>query len=109
MCNYTLFISPPLIAAADWMTSPMVFVFCTPDVKTSPRTNSTISSRSPGTNELPPPSQTETPRCPDFETRWLVKETKVVNSNYEHLHTRFTMSSFSLQCYFFLHHCEKSL
>ncbi|XP_064027812.1 spindle and kinetochore-associated protein 3 isoform X2 [Pogoniulus pusillus] len=64
--------------AADWMTSPMVFVFCTPDVKISPRTNSTVSSRSPGTNELPPPSRTETPRCPDFETRWLVKEAQQV-------------------------------
>ncbi|XP_054020490.1 LOW QUALITY PROTEIN: spindle and kinetochore-associated protein 3 [Dryobates pubescens] len=64
-------------AAADWTTSPMIFVFCTPDVKHSPKTNSTVSSRSTGTNELPPPSRMETPRCPDFETRWLVREAKV--------------------------------
>ncbi|KFV69993.1 Spindle and kinetochore-associated protein 3, partial [Dryobates pubescens] len=31
--------------AADWTTSPMIFVFCTPDVKHSPKTNSTVSSR----------------------------------------------------------------
>ncbi|KFQ38568.1 Spindle and kinetochore-associated protein 3, partial [Mesitornis unicolor] len=30
--------------AADWMTSPMVLVFCTPDVKTPSRTNSTALS-----------------------------------------------------------------
>ncbi|KFQ59748.1 Spindle and kinetochore-associated protein 3, partial [Pelecanus crispus] len=38
--------------AADWMASPMVFVFCTPDVKTPSRTNRTVLSRSPETNEL---------------------------------------------------------
>ncbi|KGL97766.1 Spindle and kinetochore-associated protein 3, partial [Charadrius vociferus] len=29
--------------AADWMASPMILVFCTPDVKTPSRTNSTLS------------------------------------------------------------------
>ncbi|XP_009977609.1 PREDICTED: spindle and kinetochore-associated protein 3, partial [Tauraco erythrolophus] len=57
--------------AADWMASPMIFVFCTPDVKISSRTNSTVLSKSPETNELPLPSRTETPQFPDFETRWL--------------------------------------
>ncbi|KFU99942.1 Spindle and kinetochore-associated protein 3, partial [Tauraco erythrolophus] len=42
--------------AADWMASPMIFVFCTPDVKISSRTNSTVLSKSPETNELPLPS-----------------------------------------------------
>ncbi|NWW52534.1 SKA3 protein, partial [Pedionomus torquatus] len=61
---------------ADWMASPMVLVFCTPDVKTS-RTNSTVS-RSPETNELPLPTHLQTPQFPDFETGWLKTEAKVV-------------------------------
>ncbi|NXA95508.1 SKA3 protein, partial [Melanocharis versteri] len=72
---------------ADWMASPMVFVFCTPDVKGSPKTNDTVLSRSPETKELPLPSHTATPQCPDFQTRWLKAEAKVVNSNYVHFHT----------------------
>ncbi|NXV87033.1 SKA3 protein, partial [Calonectris borealis] len=79
----------------DWMASPMVLVFCTPDVKIHSRTNSTVLSRSPKTNELPLPSHAGTPRFPDFETRWLKPEVKVVNSNYVHFHTLFTISSFS--------------
>ncbi|XP_056357341.1 spindle and kinetochore-associated protein 3 isoform X3 [Oenanthe melanoleuca] len=63
-------------AAADWMASPMVFVFCTPDVKSSSKTNNTMSSRSPETKELPLPSNTATPQCPDFQTRWLKAEAK---------------------------------
>ncbi|NXS58565.1 SKA3 protein, partial [Brachypteracias leptosomus] len=72
----------PIVRAekADWMASPMVLVFCTPDVKISSRTNNTVLSRSPETNELPLPSHTETPRFPDFETRWLKTEAKVGNS-----------------------------
>ncbi|XP_010133408.1 PREDICTED: spindle and kinetochore-associated protein 3-like [Buceros rhinoceros silvestris] len=64
--------------AADWMASPMVLVFCTPDVKISSVTNNTVLSRTPETNELPLPSHTETPRFPDFETRWLKTEAKQV-------------------------------
>ncbi|XP_075583845.1 spindle and kinetochore-associated protein 3 [Pelecanus crispus] len=64
--------------AADWMASPMVFVFCTPDVKTPSRTNRTVLSRSPETNELRLPSHAGTPRFPDFETRWLKTEAKQV-------------------------------
>ncbi|NWV71374.1 SKA3 protein, partial [Malurus elegans] len=71
---------------ADWMASPMVFVFCTPDGKVSSKTNSTVLSRSPETKELPLPSHTATPQCPDFQTRWLKAEAKVVNSNYVHFH-----------------------
>uniref|UniRef100_A0A803VJM0 Spindle and kinetochore associated complex subunit 3 n=1 Tax=Ficedula albicollis TaxID=59894 RepID=A0A803VJM0_FICAL len=63
-------------AAADWMASPMVFVFCTPDVKSSSKTNNTMLSRSPETKELPLPSNTATPQCPDFQTRWLKAEAK---------------------------------
>ncbi|XP_031955285.1 spindle and kinetochore-associated protein 3 isoform X2 [Corvus moneduloides] len=63
-------------AAADWMASPMVFVFCTPDVKVSCKTNSTVSSRSPETKEQPFPSHAATPQCPDFQTRWLKAEAK---------------------------------
>lgn len=77
------------------MASPMVLVFCTPDVKIHSRTNSTVLSRSPDTNELPLPNHAETPRVPDFETRWLKPEAKVVNSNYTRFHTLFTISSFS--------------
>ncbi|NWT64890.1 SKA3 protein, partial [Prunella himalayana] len=72
---------------ADWMASPMVFVFCTPDVKDSSKTNNTVLPRSPETKELPLPSHAATPQCPDFQTRWLKAEAKVVNSNYVHFHT----------------------
>ncbi|XP_058681085.1 spindle and kinetochore-associated protein 3 isoform X3 [Ammospiza caudacuta] len=65
-------------AAADWMASPMVFVFCTPDVKDSSKTNNTVLSRSPETKELPLPSHAATPQCPDFQTRWLKAEAKQV-------------------------------
>lgn len=100
MCVYVyifIFVIPPPcpISAAGWMASPMVFVFCTPDVKIPSRTNNTVLSRSPETNELPLPSHTETPQFPDFETRWLKTEAKVVNINYVPLHTLFTISSFS--------------
>uniref|UniRef100_A0A8C9MRE2 Spindle and kinetochore associated complex subunit 3 n=1 Tax=Serinus canaria TaxID=9135 RepID=A0A8C9MRE2_SERCA len=61
-------------AAADWMASPMVFVFCTPDVKDSSKTNNTGLSKSPETKELPLPSHAATPQCPDFQTRWLKAE-----------------------------------
>ncbi|NXW46204.1 SKA3 protein, partial [Nyctiprogne leucopyga] len=80
---------------ADWMVSPMVLVFCTPDVKINSRTNSTVLPRSPETNELPFPSHTATPQLPDFETRWLKTEAKVVNTNYVYFHILFTISSFS--------------
>ncbi|KFW69754.1 Spindle and kinetochore-associated protein 3, partial [Pygoscelis adeliae] len=43
--------------AAEWMASPMILVFCTPDVKNPSRTNSTVLSRSPETNELPLPNK----------------------------------------------------
>ncbi|NXS50225.1 SKA3 protein, partial [Balaeniceps rex] len=82
---------------ADWMASPVVFVFCTPDVKIPSRTNRTVLSRSPETSELHLPSRAGTPQFPDFETRWLKTEAKVVNSNYVHFHTLFTISSFSNQ------------
>ncbi|NXL60144.1 SKA3 protein, partial [Chordeiles acutipennis] len=68
---------------ADWMVSPMVLVFCTPDVKIHSRTNSKVLPRSPERNELPFPSHTATPQFPDFETRWLTTEAKVVNTNYQ--------------------------
>lgn len=74
------------------MASPMILVFCTPDVKTPSRANSTLS-RSPETNELPLPTHTQTPQFPDFETRWLKTEAKVVNSNYVHFDALFTTSS----------------
>ncbi|XP_053912878.1 spindle and kinetochore-associated protein 3 isoform X2 [Cuculus canorus] len=63
---------------ADWMASPMVFVFCTPDVKISSRTYETVLSKSPKTNELPLPSHTETPQLPKFEAGWLKTEAKEV-------------------------------
>ncbi|XP_035756314.1 spindle and kinetochore-associated protein 3 isoform X3 [Egretta garzetta] len=63
--------------AADWMASPMVLVFCTPDVKIPSRTNRTVLSRSLETNELPLPSHAQTPQFPDFETRWLKTEAKI--------------------------------
>ncbi|NXM16828.1 SKA3 protein, partial [Ploceus nigricollis] len=72
---------------ADWMASPMVFVFCTPDVKDSSKKNNTVLSRSPETKELPLTSHAATPQCPDFQTRWLKAEAKVANSNYVHFHT----------------------
>ncbi|KAJ7395126.1 spindle and kinetochore-associated protein 3 isoform X6 [Pitangus sulphuratus] len=62
--------------AADWMASPMVVVFCTPDVKVSSKTNGTVLPRSPETKELPLPSHTVTPQCPDFHTSWLKTEAK---------------------------------
>uniref|UniRef100_A0A8C3P466 Spindle and kinetochore associated complex subunit 3 n=1 Tax=Cyanoderma ruficeps TaxID=181631 RepID=A0A8C3P466_9PASS len=66
-------------AAADWTASPTVFVFCTPDVTVSSKTNNTpkqVLPRSPETKELLPPSHTATPQCPDFQTRWLKAEAK---------------------------------
>ncbi|NXN65203.1 SKA3 protein, partial [Himantopus himantopus] len=81
---------------ADWMASPMILVFCTPDVKTPSRANSTLS-RSPETNELPLPTHTRTPQFPDFETRWLKTEAKVVNRNYVNFHAFSTISIFSNQ------------
>ncbi|XP_051464321.1 spindle and kinetochore-associated protein 3 [Apus apus] len=68
----------PAENAPDWMTSPMVFVFCTPEVNISTRKNSKPQSRSPEPNELPLPSHTRTPQFPDFETRWLKTEAKQV-------------------------------
>ncbi|NWS61189.1 SKA3 protein, partial [Chunga burmeisteri] len=68
---------------ADWMASPMVLVFCTPDVKIPSRTKSTVLPGSPETNELPLPSYTGTPQFPNFKTRWLETEAKVVNTNYQ--------------------------
>ncbi|XP_027740143.1 spindle and kinetochore-associated protein 3 isoform X2 [Empidonax traillii] len=64
------------VSAADWMASPMVVVFCTPDVKVSSKTNSTVLPRSPETKELPLPSHSATPQCPDFHTSWLKTEAK---------------------------------
>ncbi|XP_027508286.1 spindle and kinetochore-associated protein 3 isoform X1 [Corapipo altera] len=64
------------VSAADWMASPMVVVFCTPDVKVSSKTNRTVLPRSPETMELPLPSHTGTPQCPNFQTGWLKKEAK---------------------------------
>ncbi|NWU13220.1 SKA3 protein, partial [Cephalopterus ornatus] len=72
---------------ADWMASPMAAVFCTPDVKVSSKTNTTVLPRSLETKQLPLPSHTATPQCPDFQTSWLKTEAKVVNSNYVHFHT----------------------
>ncbi|NXM31565.1 SKA3 protein, partial [Oxyruncus cristatus] len=72
---------------ADRMASPMVAVFCTPDVKVSSKTYSTVLPRSPEIKELPLPGHTATPQCPDFQTSWLKTEAKVVNSNYVHFHT----------------------
>ncbi|RLW08226.1 hypothetical protein DV515_00003115 [Chloebia gouldiae] len=64
-------------SAADWMDSPMVFVFCTPDVKDSSKKKNIVLSRSPPeTKELPLPSHAATPQCPDFQTRWLTAEAK---------------------------------
>lgn len=112
MYIFLILFCSPLIAAADWMTSPMVFVFCTPDVKVSSKTKSTVLSRSPETKEQPLPSHTATPQCPDFQTRWLKAEAKVVNSNYVHFHTlchkRIFKCQFGilLQYCFFLCHCK---
>ncbi|KAM6341874.1 spindle and kinetochore-associated protein 3 [Podargus strigoides] len=63
--------------AADWMVSPMVLVFCTPDVKIS-STNNLALSRSSETNVLHLSSRTRTPQVPDFETRWIKREAKQV-------------------------------
>ncbi|NWZ63102.1 SKA3 protein, partial [Acrocephalus arundinaceus] len=86
VCTYIFLIifCSPLIAADDWMASPMVFVVCTPKMAVSSKTNNTALSRSPETKELPLPSHIATPQCPDFQTRWLKEEAKVVNSNYVH-------------------------
>ncbi|NXF07075.1 SKA3 protein, partial [Smithornis capensis] len=65
---------------ADWMASPMVFVFRAPDVKVS-SDSSTVLSRSPETKKLPLPSHIATPQYPDFQTRWLKAEAKVVKSS----------------------------
>ncbi|NXG11365.1 SKA3 protein, partial [Sakesphorus luctuosus] len=71
---------------ADWMASPMGFVFCTPNMKvSSPKNN--FQTRSPEKKELPPASPTATPPLPDFQTRWLKPEAKVVNSNSVCFHT----------------------
>lgn len=86
------------------MASPMVLVFCTPDVKISSVTNNTVLSTTPEANELPLPSHTETPRFPDFETRWLKIEAKVVNNNYVHFHTPVTINSFGDVSLGFLSH-----
>ncbi|NXU09665.1 SKA3 protein, partial [Pardalotus punctatus] len=86
MCIILFLFHSPLLSTADWMASPMVLVFCTPDVKVSSKTNSTVLSRSPETKELPLPSHAATPQCPDFQTRWLKAEAEVVNSNYVHFH-----------------------
>ncbi|KAM9566331.1 LOW QUALITY PROTEIN: spindle and kinetochore-associated protein 3 [Guaruba guarouba] len=67
--------------AGNWMASSMMPVFCTPDVKIPSRSNSTVLSRLPETNEQPLPSHTGTPRCPDFETRWIEAEAKFLNSS----------------------------
>ncbi|NWQ65275.1 SKA3 protein, partial [Neopipo cinnamomea] len=72
---------------AGWMASPMVAGFCTPDVKVSSKTKSTVLPRSPETKELPLPSHTATPQYPDFQTSWLKREAKVVNSSYVNFHT----------------------
>lgn len=116
VCTYIFLIlfRSPLIAAADWMASPMVFVFCTPDVKDSSKTNNTVLSRSPETKELPLPSHAATPQCPDFQTRWLKAEAKVVNSNYVHFHTlchkRILKCQFGVlfQYYFYICHYKSS-
>ncbi|XP_074672128.1 spindle and kinetochore-associated protein 3 isoform X1 [Strix aluco] len=63
---------------ANWVASPRILVFYTPDVNRSSRTNNTVLSRSPQTNERPPPSHTGTPRFPDFEARWLKTEAEQV-------------------------------
>ncbi|NWS38583.1 SKA3 protein, partial [Probosciger aterrimus] len=74
---------------SNWMASPMMPVFCTPDVRIPSRTNSTVLSRLPETNEQPLPSHTETPQCPDFETRWIKAEAKFFNSNSVSFHTHY--------------------
>ncbi|XP_030333506.1 spindle and kinetochore-associated protein 3 isoform X2 [Strigops habroptila] len=68
---------------ANWMASPAMPVFCTPDVKIPSRTNSTVLSRLPETNEQPLTNHTETPPCPDFEMRWVKAEAKLLSSNSE--------------------------
>ncbi|XP_062471204.1 spindle and kinetochore-associated protein 3 isoform X2 [Pezoporus occidentalis] len=68
---------------ANWMASPMMPVFYTPDVKIPSRSHSTVLSGLPETNEQLLPSHTETPQCPDFETRWIKAEAKFLNNNSE--------------------------
>lgn len=94
---YVIFIILPLISAANWMASPMMPMFCTPDVKIPSRSNSTVLSRLPETNEQPIPSHTETPRCPDFETRWIQAEAKFLNSNSVRFHTLYHKQFFKFQ------------
>ncbi|NXT83617.1 SKA3 protein, partial [Zapornia atra] len=77
----------------DWISSPMVLVFCTPDVKIPASATRTVLPRLQKTDELPLPSHTETPQVPHFEARWLTAEDKVVNTSYVHFF--FTISSFS--------------
>lgn len=116
VCTYIFLIlfCSPLIAAADWMASPMVFLLCTPDVTVSSKTNNTVLSKSPETKELPLPSHTATPQCPDFQTRCLKAEAKVVNSNYLHFntlcHKQILKCQFGIlfQYYFFLCQCKSS-
>ncbi|NXR50967.1 SKA3 protein, partial [Hippolais icterina] len=88
----------------DWMASPMVFVVCTPKMAVSSKTNNTALSRSPETKELPLPSHIATPQCPDFQTRWLKAEAKVVNSNYVHFHM---LCHKQILKYFLLCHCKR--
>lgn len=118
VCIYIFLILFHSLLIADWMASPMVFVFCTPDVTVSSKTNNTPKQalpRSPETKELPLPSHAATPQCPDFQTRWLKAEAKVVNSNYVHFHTlcrkQILKCRFGIlfQYYFFLCHCESFL
>lgn len=116
VCTYIFLIlfHSPLIAAADWMASPMVFVFCTPDVKASSKRNNTQLSRSPEPKELPPSSRTATPQYPDFQTGWLKAEAKVVNSSYVHFDTLYHKQILKCQFgilfhyYFFICHTKSS-
>ncbi|KAM6293435.1 spindle and kinetochore-associated protein 3 [Porphyrio hochstetteri] len=62
----------------DWITSPMVLVFSTPDVKIPASAARTALPRLQETDERPLPSHTETPQVPRFETRWLTAEDKDV-------------------------------
>ncbi|NXE12151.1 SKA3 protein, partial [Lophotis ruficrista] len=82
--------------APDWMASPMMLVFCTPDVKIPSRTNSMVLSRSLEKNKPPLQSCAGTPRFPAFETRWLKPEAKVVNSNYVNFHTSYHKKFFQM-------------
>ncbi|NWI18967.1 SKA3 protein, partial [Crypturellus soui] len=66
---------------ADNMASPEIPVFCRPGVKIPSRSDGLSLPKTPETNEISLPSHTGTPVLPDFETRWLKVETKVVNNN----------------------------